>query len=235
MALVIDNSKTQQVTERALAWPAQARALKVTDGSTYQQAAELLVGIKALRGEVNETFDPIIADAHKAHKTACEKKRAADAPLLEAETILKRSMSDYNVEQERLRLEEQRRLEEQARREEEDRRLAEAAALEKEGHDTNCPELVVEAERVLEQPVMTAPVQVARAVPKVAGIVHRENWSARVTSLIALVRFIATHPEHVNLIQPNQAALNSLARSMKANLRIDGVQPVNTPTVAASR
>jgi hypothetical protein len=235
MELVIENSQTTAVTEEALAWPEKARAHVISDGTTYQRAADLLVSIKALRGEVNATFDPIIADAHKVHKTACDKKRVADAPLLEAETILKRAMADFNTEQERIRLEEERRLEAEARKREEDRRIEEAAALEREAIATDSPELHYEATQLIEQPVVVPPVQVAKAVPKVAGIVHRENWSARVVSLVALVKFVAAHPEHQNLLMPNTAALNSLARAMKSNLKIDGVQAVNTPTVAASR
>jgi hypothetical protein len=232
MELVVDN--TQAVIEKSLAWPSQARALRVADGDSYQQACELLLAIKALRGEVNQTFDPIIADAHKAHKTACGKKQQADAPLLEAETILKRSMADFNVEQERLRAAEERRLQEEAQRAEETRRLDAAAALEREAVATDSPELAYEAHELIERPIVAAPVQVARTVPKVAGISHRENWSARVVSLMALVKFVAAHPEHQNLLQPNTAALNSLARSMKGNLKIDGIQSVNTPTVAAA-
>lgn len=232
--LVVDNAKTSEVTQRALTWPEQARAIRVADPLSYAKAADLLVSIKGLRGEVNAAFDPIIADANKVHKTACEKKRQAEAPLVEAEGLIKSAMADYNTEQERVRRAEEQRLEQEARQREETRRLDEAAALEREGHARNAPELVQEAQDLIERPIPAMPVSVARTVPKVAGIVHRDNWSARVVSLPALIKFVAAHPEHQNLLAPNTAALNSLARSMKSNLKIDGVQAVNTPSVAAS-
>jgi hypothetical protein len=231
--LVVDNEQTSAVTARALSWPDQAKALRIIDGPTYERAAALLVDIKGLRKEVDAAFDPIIADAHRAHRTACEKKRQAEAPLVEAERLVKASMSEFTVEQERLRQAEERRLQEAARQEEESRLLAEAAALEREAVATHDDGLLQEAHELIERPIVAPPVSVARTVPKVSGVVHRENWSARVTSVAALIKFVAAHPEHQNLLTPNQAALNQLARAMKSNLRIDGVQAINTPTVAA--
>lgn len=233
ITLVVDNEQTAAVTERALTWPEQAQALTIVDGPTYARAAALLVDIKSLRKEVDAAFDPIIADANRAHKTACEKKRQAEAPLVDAERILKASMADYSVEQERLRREEERRRQEDARQREETRRLAEAAAIERAATASGDRALQAEAEALLAEPVVAPPVFVPPAIPKVAGVTVRESWSAKVVNLAALIRFVAAHPEHQNLLTPNTTALNQLARAMKANLKIDGVQAVNTPTVAA--
>ena len=230
--VVIDTLQTQAVSEQALTWLDKARAVAVTDAATYEKAADLVIGIKALRAQVNEAFDPIIADAHRVHKTACDKKRQADAPLVDAEWILKRAMADYDTAQEHWREAEERRLQAIARQSEETRRVEEAAALEREAQATGDVTLQAEALALLDQPVFVPAVSVARTTPKVNGIAHRENWSARITSLLALVTFVAAHPEHVNLLVPNQPALNALARSMRTHLKIDGVQAVNTPSVA---
>lgn len=229
--LIVDNGK--EVTAKALTWPEKAHALRVVDAETYDRAGELLKGIKALRDEIADTFDPHIKRAHEAHRALCREKQDAEAPLAEAERILKSGLSAYAQEQERIRREEERRLQEEARKREEQRRLEEAAALEREAKATGDQALEQEAHALLARPVMTPPVTVASSTPKVAGITHRDAWSAKVTSLVALIKFVAAHPEHQNLLQPNQAALNQLARAMKANLKIDGVQAVNTPTVAA--
>lgn len=230
--LVVDNGAA--VKAEALTWPERAKALKVTDGTTYTSAAETLQAIKALRTRIGETFDPHIKRAHESHRALLREKQDAEAPLLEAESLIKRTLSDYQVEQERIRREEERRQQEEARKAEEARRLEEAASLEREAQATDDAALLDEAMAMLDAPMAPMPISLPRATPKVSGIVHRENWSARVTSLIALVRFVAAHPEHVNLLTANQTALNGLARSMKQNLKVDGVQAVNTPTVAAS-
>lgn len=231
LELVVDNSA--EMKAEALSWPQRAAALKVIDDGRYVEASEMLKGIKALRLRIAETFDPHIRRAHEAHKALVKERADAEAPLAEAETVLKRAIVAFDQEQERLRREEQRRQQEEAQRQEEQRRLEEAAALELEGNRTENPELLYEANELMEQPIVAPVVQVAKTTPKVAGIVHRESWSARVTSLRALIKFVAQHPEYENCLIVNQAAINSLARSMKGNLKIDGVQAINTPTLAA--
>lgn len=226
----------REVAAQALTWPERARAIQIVDDPSYKGAADALKGIKALRAEADATFDPIIADAHKAHRTAIEQKRKVDQPLTEAEGIIKRAMVAFDDEQERLRREEQRRLEEEARRREEDERLALAAQLEREGNEVGDEAMVAEAHELIEAPIQPAPVAtVQKATPKVDGIAYRSTWSARVTSLLELVRFVAANPSHLALIQANQPALNGQARSLRGALRIPGVRAVETRDVAARR
>lgn len=234
MATAVDTT----IREQALSWPEKARAAAVTDPSSYQSAGELLLGIKALRKQIDATFDPIIADAHKAHKTAVDQKRQVEAPLTEAETILKRALVAYDQEQERLRREEQRRLEEAARQRAEAEALERAAALEREGREFGDASCLEEAEAIVEQALTAPPPPIApveKATPKVAGIAMRTDWSCQCVSLIELVKFVATHPQHVNLLQFNQTAGNQLARAMREQLRIPGVRAVPTQRVAAGR
>ena len=67
------------------------------------------------------------------------------------------------------------------------------------------------------------------------GIAYRETWSAQITDLHALVKFVAAHPSHLGLLTANTAALNAQARSLKGQMRIPGVQAVATRDVAAGR
>jgi uncharacterized protein YhaN len=106
-----------------------AKGLKIVDSDTYQRASQQLVAIKSLRGEADAAFDPIITDAHRAHKTAIEQKKKVEAPLIEAEGLLKRSMSGYITEQERKRREEERQLQEEAERQAREARQREVEAL----------------------------------------------------------------------------------------------------------
>ncbi len=79
----------------------QAKALKVVDAPSYISAGELWKAIKALRAKVAETFDGNIKKAHELHKGLVAEKKKHDAPLDEAERIVKRLMSNYDAEQER--------------------------------------------------------------------------------------------------------------------------------------
>lgn len=225
LQLVVDGGA---VVEKALAFPDQARALRIADAATYQAACDFLKGIKALRTEIAETFEPHIKRAHEAHKALLKEKADAEAPLAEAERIAKSALVVYDQEQERIRREEERRLQAEMRRQEEERRLAEAVALEDAGESA-------EAEALIEEPVFVPTVAVAPSTPKVAGISYRETWSAKVTDLAKLVKWVAANPQFAGLLSANMPALNGQARSLKAQMQIPGVEAVCTRDVAAGR
>lgn len=224
LSLVVDNHAAQ----KALAFPEQARALSITDALSYAQACEFLKGIKALRTEIAETFEPHIKRAHESHKALLKEKADAEAPLADAERIAKSALVVYDQAQERIRRAEQERLQAELRRQEADRRLNEAVALEAEGE-------AAEAEALLEAPVAVPVVAVAPTTPKVTGISYRETWSAAVTDLGALVKYVAAHPQFAGLLSANMPALNAQARSLRGQLQIPGVEAVCTRDVAAGR
>ncbi|MCR4374186.1 MAG: hypothetical protein NUW22_04995 [Acidobacteria bacterium] len=231
---VLETPETAAVMAQALTWPEKARALTVTSDETYAAAADILKGIKALRGEVDAAFGPIVRAAFTAHRTAVEQKRKAEAPLTEAEAIIKRSLGDYNTEQQRLRDAQRREDERLAREAEEARVLAEAAAMESEGHQFGDEAMVAEAHAMIERPIVAAPIAPApRPVPAVAGVSHRTTYSAEVTNFAQFVAHIAAHPNLLPLLQVNQTALNGQARSLKEMLSLPGVRVVKTNTVAA--
>lgn len=231
LTLIVDNSDA--VTNEALAWPDRARAVVITNDESYTKAAELLKGIKALRGKIAETFDPHIERAHKAHKALVREKSAAEAPLTEAEGIVKRSLVTYQQEQDRIVRDEARRIEEESRRAEETRRLEEAAALERVATETGDESMRSTAYEVMDAPIAVVAAPVQRATPKVAGISYRDTYSARVTNPAKLIAFVARNPQFANLLTPNQTALNQLARAQKEMMQIDGVEVVKDRVAAA--
>jgi hypothetical protein len=231
LELVVDNSR--EIATEALTWPERARAIAVTSPETYSAAAELLKGIKALRGRIAETFDPHIRRAHEAHKALVRQKADMEAPLTEAETTVKRALGTYTQEQERIRREEERRLAEEARKREEERRLAEAAALETEAAETGNAELLAEAQEMISAPVEAPVVILQSATPKVAGISYRENWKGACTDLAALVKAAAVRPELLSLLKPNDTAINQMARAQKGRFSVPGCKAWNEPIVAS--
>lgn len=230
--LIVDGSG---VAAKALTFPEQAKALSIQDAITYQRACDFLLGIKALRVEIAETFDPHIKRAHEAHKALVKEKQDAEAPLAEAERLTKTAMVAYDNEQARLQREEEQRRTAALRREEEERRLAEAIELEAVARETGDAGFQQQAEALIEAPVHVPTVAVAPLTPKVTGISYRESWSAKVTNVAALIKFVAANPQFANLLTVNQTALNAQARSLKAQMQIPGVEAVCTRDVAAGR
>lgn len=224
------------VMTEALSWPEKAMALKVTSVETCERAAEMLLGIKALRKKVAETFDPHIKRAYEAHRALCREKTEAEAPLTEAERMLKDSLSAYNAEQDRLRREEERRLQEQARREEEQRRLAEAAELEAQAVAEGNADLQAEAEAMIAAPIETPYTPVKSATPKVAGIAYTKTWKAECTDLRALIQAAAKTPQLAGLLMANQVGINGILKALKGDMnKIPGIRAWEVDDVRAGR
>ena len=214
----------EQLQREVMTWPERAKALAIRDAAGAQEAAAMLTCIKGLRKRIDETFDPVIKRAHEAHKAAVAAKKSVEAPLTEAESIIKRGLSAWQAEEDRRRREEEARLAAIARREEEERRLAEALHAEAMGE----PDL---AEAIISEPVVAPVVRVA-PTPKINGVSFSQVWSAEVIDMAALVRFVAINPAMINLVQPNLTALNAMARAQKSALNIPGVRAVASRVVS---
>lgn len=218
----------QQLSRQTAYWVEIAEHTEITDHPSYEMAAAHLQAIKALQDEANRTFDPIIQKAHAAHKEALAQKKRVCDPLTQAESLLKRSMGAYIQDQERIRREEERRLREDAEREAAEAREREIEAAEALG--ASVEEITV----IAEAPLRRAPV-VMTAPAKVAGISAREIWKAEVTSLPALIKYVAAHPELQGLLSPNLPAINSLARSLRSALNMPGVRVWSESNIASRR
>lgn len=235
MSAILEFPERDTVKNEALTWPQRARAAAITSIESYTAAAELLKAIKALRVKIAETFDPHVKRAHEAHRALVKEKADAEAPLTEAELILKRSLTAYDDEQRRIARERQAKADREAREQEEQRRLDQAAAMEKEGNEFGDVALVAEANALISEPVVAVAAPVEKATPKVAGIAYRTTYSAQVVDILALVRHVAANPQLLPLLSANMPALNGQARSLKAALQLPGVKVIETRDVAAGR
>ena len=210
-------TKVTNVVERA-------RGITISDPETYRIAALFVKDyINPILKELDSTFDPIIEKAHQAHKEALRQKGRHLAPLTEAKAIATSKCKVYEDEQERIRQQQQREAEEAARKQEEEDRLANAAAAEDAGAPTE------EVDAILETPAPPPPVRVAPTFERVTGVTRNRPYSAQVTSLAALICYIAgvkqlAHPELQNCLLANQVALNAKARAEEHLMNVPGVK-----------
>jgi len=210
--------ETEPVEEKALSIIDQAKAVQVTDAATYTVAGSLWKSIGDMIKEVKDTFDPLVQAAHITHKAAVEKRAKYLDPLTAAQKSVKKLMSDYDAEMERVRQEEQRRLAEIARKQEEERLLAEAILVEEEARRNGATEeeAAQEAQAVIDDPVYVTPVVVAKATPKLAGgPVYRTIWKARVVDETKIPR---------EYMVPDMVKINGVVRALKGSANIPGIQ-----------
>lgn len=141
-------------------------------------------------------------------------------PLLSARIEAKRRAEEQRVRVER----------EAGLRQDQDRLLDEARHVESTGGTKEEVDAIIEEAQTLPPPPVAA-----RPITTARGASTRENWKCEVTSIIQLVIFIATHPEHINLLMVNTTAANQLAKAQKSGLKIPGLRAFNDPVLSTRR
>lgn len=208
MTTALAYPNTDGLRTRILEWTDAANALEVCDAVSYKTGAALLKEIKAVLKEIGDTFDEPIKDAHIAHRAMIAAKKKHTEPREVAEYIVKGKMVKWQ-RAETDRVEADRRVLEAAeRKREEDRRLAAAERLEAQGR-------TAEAEAVIDEPVVTAPIVMPPAAPKVAGISTRRVWKFRIVD-VELIPY--------RYMMPNEVAIRATVQAMGKAANIPGVE-----------
>lgn len=198
----------------------QAAEITITDDESYEAAAVFLVDqIKAVLAAIAETFDPI-DDAQKAlRKVTIAARKKHEAPLKEAETVIKSAMGIYWTERDRIaKAEEEERLE-LARREAEDRAVEEAARLERTGHQEA-------ADERLEAPVVPVVTTPAPKAPKAKGS------SVRMTTKFRIIDASKIGPK---FLMPDEKKIRQIVNSFGADAveMVGGIEVYEEPVVSA--
>jgi hypothetical protein len=192
--------------------------LKIIDQATYDLAADKFRAAADIEKQIKDHHAPLKKKAHETHKAICDAETKLLKPVVEAKSFLSRIIGEWDAEQERVRLLEQRRLEEQARQLAEEEALASAIDAEQNGADAE------EIEAVLSS---SAPVQKVTAAPTYnKSVSTRENWNAQVVSLRELVKAAAANPAYLCYLQANETALNAAARAQKSIFAVPGCKAV---------
>jgi len=220
--------EAEEVAALALPIPDQAKALVIRDDASLRNGNEILLTIKDLRKKIADTFGPICAAAFAAHKTAVKAQKDAEAPLIEAETIIKPSIARYMSEVERKRREEESRIRKEMERQAEEEALDAAIEAEAEGASPEDVQAIVDA------PVFIPP-PIAPAGPKLEGISIRKVTKFRVVDMKALVQAIARGQVTIAAVMSNDTVIGAQARSLKTSLRWPGVEVWEEDSVAAGR
>jgi hypothetical protein len=216
-----------ELQEQALAVSTQLGELKITDQSSYDKVSEFLTKtLKPVAQKIADYFNPDIATAHQLHKSLNEKKKALLAPLERAESQVKGMILDWTREQERLRQEEQARLEREAREKEDEERLRTAIHAEEAGASKE------ETEVILNEPAYNPPPVAPPTFYKAAGVSVKQNWRGECNDVLALAKWVVANPKHINLIEPNLPAINSLAKAMRQSFNVDGCRAFDAGSVA---
>src|SRR3990167_7138493 len=113
----------QELVDQSTTWAARARDLRITDAVSCVNASQFLRSVKGLRNEIAGFFAPHIEaametkrKAEDARKALVSEKDRMEAPLVEAETVVKRALLAWETKQEQIRREQERQLQAEAQR-----------------------------------------------------------------------------------------------------------------------
>ncbi|HEU01364.1 hypothetical protein LCGC14_1749190 [marine sediment metagenome] len=199
----------------------EAQGITITDQDSYGHAGAFLTDVlKPARKEIEATFGPIIKKAHAAHKEATGQRKRHEAPLIEAEKIVKSIMGAYVIEQRRIAAEAEAERLKVAREEAETAALAEAARLEEAGHTEAAAEMIT-APVV---PVVSAP---PPEEPKADGV------SAR---FVTKYRIIDARKITAAFMMPDEKKIGQIVRSMGVDAArlVGGIEIYEEPVIAAA-
>ncbi len=203
-----------------------AQGWNITTPEIAVAVGEDLKAVKTLAKEIESKRTAITGPLNKALREVNALFKPAKGWLKEAEQILKSELLRYQTEQKRIADELQAKVEAEARKKREalERKAKVADVI---GIGNKAEEFREEAETVV-APVVTS------AAPKIAGLTRRETWKAEVTDKPALVKHIVeARPDLMAIVKIDQSALNGLARSLKDELDLPGVEVLKEASIVA--
>jgi len=198
----------------------EAKDFKVDGVLTKQTAAARRDVASAAVKQIENFFGPHIRNAHKAWKDLTgSKANALTVPQLILDSY-KRSIMVYDQDQIKAKHNAEIQARAVARALEETNRLQVAAELEQDGRHE-------EAAALIDAP-MEIPLVPQQPDPDDKLQSYRDNWTAEVFDLGALVKFVAENIDsHIHLLDAHQTSLNQMAKALKGVLNLPGVRAVN--------
>jgi hypothetical protein len=217
--IVISPPNTDPVASEYKPLVDQATALVVQSREQHKVGLEAFKGLGEMEKKIKDLFEPPKKAANGAHKSICAAERKLLGPVLDAKGIVGKKLEDYENEQYRISQEATRKAQEEARKAEEEKQLLDATEAQDAGD-------MVLAEEIVSQPIEAPVVTVAPQTASVDGVSAAKLWGAEVTDKMALIQYVAAHPEWESLLDANIPNLRRLAIAQHENLSIPGVKAV---------
>jgi len=206
----------------------QARALSVTDETTYEEGGAFIRAMKDHKKKLNDERMELTRPLDKAKKTLMDWFNPHITNLDKAIKELDQKMVGYYREQERKRLKAEAEAAEKARKERE-RLEKRAAKAEEKGQEEKAEALRQEQEFVQHEPTAPAPVK------QTANSTMRTTYAAQVADKLTLLEAVVDGTLSMELITVNMTALNAIARSQKDTFKVPGCRLVKDTTTVSKR
>jgi len=207
------------VKKEAAGLMAWANNLVVATADDYKGVVARLQDIKAIRKKWTDYWLPLKTTAHESWKGIVAKEKEGTDVCDAAKRTAKIKALTWKQEADRKAAEEQRKLQAEA----DERARKERERLEKEAAKLKTPEK--QAERLEQAAAVEAPVvTVQSAAAEITGASGRKTWKAEVVDKAALIAAAVPGSVAESLLEVNQEAADSFAKSTKGSVAVPGVK-----------
>ena len=204
----------------------QKLADALVDEASFIEAGNFRVALNKARTDAKEKLEPMRVKSYAAYQEVMKLIKEVMTPFEASLSILDGSIGIYRDRQEQKRREEEEKARAEAKKQAEDAKLRVAEEADKSGDHAR-------AEAILETPTMVV-TPVTQTAAKVDGMSFRETWKVDpVINLKLLAQAACQGRIPLECVMPNMTVLNNMARALKQNLNIPGVQAVRERVVAS--
>ena len=212
--------------EESLSILDRCQNLKIKTPEDFVRSAEDYSVIDNHIKEIKAYWEKPKEDAHQTHKSICDKEKEAIKPWLIAKSKIAEERNNYQVEQERIRLEAQRKAEAEAKekaRKEQEALLAKAVKAKTEERQE---ELLEKAENVYVEPVFVPSVVEKKVELSFGGSVSsQQDFDVVVTDNKAICRAVVDGKLPVGIIEiKNKALKDAVKLNQIKNGDIEGLR-----------
>jgi len=197
-----------------------AKDYAVIDIQSNTAALERIKTLRSAEAQIREYFEPSRKAADRVKREILATRDGFIGPIAEARALYDAAAVEYEEHEREIAERQRRDLEEQARKAEEEKQIQDAIEAEARGD-------AAEADAIMEEKPQAVAVSVEPQIAKVGGVTSRVTWSAEVHAFFKLVEYVAIHPEWLNLLLPNQVALNKMATAQQGSFQFPGVRAVS--------
>jgi GNAT superfamily N-acetyltransferase len=194
----------------------------IASPSEYAAVADLELRVSQFLARVEPDFDKVCTSAYATWKAACNVRSLFVEPAKQLKARARALLGAYKDAEAKARRDEENRIAAAEFEREVEQRIRDVQALHRQGQ----PEL---AAVVQAQPIDVAPVVLPSAVPDVAGLSYRDDWTwepvggdtpgNRARALSMLVR-----PEFRGLVKLDDAGLTAFAKRNKNVSKVPGIR-----------
>lgn len=222
--LVLDTDEEKKLGKDVSLIETRAESVVIQNDAQYAYAGELTKQVKQMQKKIDDYWEPMRKSTYAAYKSVTEHKKDMIDPCKKAEQILKRKMSDYSMEQERIRRQQEEEMRRQAQAEVE-KKLAEAQEAEALGDSEAAEAAIAEAE-VMDDVAAAGTVQIQ--TPKLKGVSSTRAW--RITNID-----VSKVPDEIAgiVIRPvDEKAVMQLIKATKGAVKIPGIEYEETRSIS---